>query len=116
MALLHRIFGSLKPSYLIRAYVIGGAIFAIYATFSVQSATESSPAFWIYCAVSTILFPFSKLVWDEIMSMMMGGAIFMVNALIMIFLKVVINVLLWASAILVAPFGVLFLWFRTRTT
>lgn len=114
MELVRRIFGGVDRAYLIRAYVIGIVLFAAYAWFVSQGTTPAPTGIYVYFAISTLLFPFSKLVWDEIMSLMLGRNMFVMNAVFMIVIKLFINVLLWGCAVFVAPLGILWLWHRTR--
>jgi len=114
MGFLRRIFGAVDRTYLVRAYVIGIAIFAFYGWMFAQSHVPFRSSMWFFFGLSTLLFPFAKLVWDEIMGMLMGRNIVIMPALILFFVKLMVNVLLWAAAILIAPLGVLYLWFKTR--
>jgi len=114
MQFLRRIFGSVDRAYLIRAYIISFAIFAFYAAIFSRGTHTIYPSAWAFLIVNTILFPFSKLVWDEIMSLLLGRNMFILPAIFLMFAKLIINVALWAGAIFVAPLGILWLWYRTR--
>ncbi|ALR23148.1 hypothetical protein [Sphingobium baderi] len=114
MEFLRRIFGAVDRAYLIRAYIIGGVIFALYGSFISYGAKSAPAPIWIVFSISTLLFPFSKLVWDQVMSVMLGRNMFIMNAVFLMFAKLVINVILWACAIIIAPIGILWLWHRTR--
>lgn len=113
MSFLRRIFGSFDKAYLVRAYVIGIAILALYAVILSRGADPIPSPIWFILIVNTILFPFSKLVWDEIMSLLLGRNIFFLPAIFLMFAKLLINVALWAGAIFVAPLGILWLWYRS---
>lgn len=114
MQFLRRIFGSVDRAYLTRAYIIGIAIFALYA-FGLSRGAQPAPlAIWLVLAVDTLLFPFSKLVWDEVMALLLGRNMFILPAMFLMLAKLVINVALWAGAIFVAPLGILWLWYRSR--
>ncbi len=114
MQILRRIFGSVDRAYLIRAYIISFAIFAFYAAIFSRGTQPMQPSAWVFLIVNTILFPFSKLVWDEAMSLLLGRNMFILPAIFLMLAKVIINVALWAGAILIAPIGILWLWYRTR--
>lgn len=116
MEFVRRIFGSVDRTYLVRAYVIGGAIFALHAAFLSNNSNGMAPGMWVYMALSTLLFPFSKLVWDELKTLLMGQNMVFMNALLLFFFKLIINVVLWAAAIIIAPLGILYLWARTRAS
>ena len=56
-------------------------------------------------------------VWDEIRDTIMGNTVLSYDGwtvLVSFVAKIIINVLIWFCAILIAPLGVLYLWFRTR--
>lgn len=117
MDYLRRIFGSINTQYLVRAYVFSFALFGLMAYFLVVSRSEATPVNWPVMAIffiSALLFPFSKLVYDELKSFLLGNNVFYLNALVVLFAKLFINVFLFSFAIFVAPLGVLYLHFRSR--
>jgi hypothetical protein len=118
MNFLRRIFGALRPGYLVRSYVIGLVLLGLMIAFTTSVAAKDSGgspvAMYVYFALCTLLFPFAKLTWDELRNLAFGENVVILNAALMLFLKFVINVLLWGFAVFVAPFGVLYLWFQTR--
>lgn len=114
MPFLRRIFGSVDRAYLIRAYIISFAIFAFCAAIFSRDTHQTHPFEWVFFIVNTILFPFSKLVWDEIMALLLGRNMFFLPAIFLMLAKLMINIFLWGGAIFVAPLGILWLWYRTR--
>lgn len=114
MNIRSRIFGALRPAYMIRAYVIGFALFAFMAWVRSHGPSDASNYLLIgYFLVCSLIFPFAKFVWDEVMALLMGRNFFIMPAIFLIPLKVLVNGLLWTMAIFVAPLGILYLWFRT---
>ena len=119
-AFTKRIFGAVEPRYLTRAYLISLALL-IYAIWYFATQATLQPhqrgIMLAYAALSAILFPFAKLVWDEIRDTIMGYTVLSYDGwavLVSFVAKIIINVLIWFCAILIAPLGVLYLWFRTR--
>jgi hypothetical protein len=119
-AFTKRIFGAVEPRYLTRAYLISLALL-IYAIWYFATQATLQPhqrgIMLAYAALSAILFPFAKLVWDEIRDTIMGNTVLSYDGwavLVSFVAKIIINVLIWFCAILIAPLGVLYLWFRTR--
>jgi len=108
--------------YLIRAYMISAALF-IYAVwyFSSQAGLQGyqKAIMYGYAALSAVLFPFAKLVWDEIRDTVLGNNTIVhfgwwaigVNYMFKIF----VNIILWFFAIGIAPLGILYLWVRNRS-
>lgn len=117
MNLLSRTFGATQPAYLIRSYVIGFVFSALMIWMMLQSPNgdgiKGAPA--LYFLLCTLCFPFVKLVWDELRNLLLGDNFFLMNALFLMVLKLFVNIFLWGFAIFIAPSGLLYPWFRTRT-
>lgn len=116
---LKRIFGALEPTYLIRAYVISAVFMAMIAWFVIYMAkgeplTFDRIATLMVFGIGALLFPFSKLVWDEIKRVMMGSNIFILPVIILMPLKLLVNYALWCFSIFIAPLGIAYLWLRSR--
>ncbi|APH56986.1 Hypothetical protein GbCGDNIH6_8247 [Granulibacter bethesdensis] len=108
----------MQPAYVVRAYVIGFALLALVAWVRFHAPSDHGGTdrylSLAYLFICSLLFPFAKLVWDELRDVALGGNVFFINGLIALILKVFINGLLWAFALFIAPIGLLYLWFRTR--
>jgi len=61
------------------------------------------------------LFPFSKLVYDELKRFVLGDNVFFLNALVMLIAKFIINFALFLCAWFVAPLGIAYLWYVSRS-
>jgi len=62
------------------------------------------------------LFPFAKLVWDELKALALGDA-FLISPIVFLYpAKFLINITLWGFALFIAPFGVGYLWFKTKAS
>lgn len=116
MTFLRRIFSGVQPSYLIRSYLIGLIFFALMFGMALSAETKNGMPIGLiaFATISTLLFPFAKLVWDELRDLAFGNNVFFMNAIFLFMLKWFVNGFLWACAIFVAPVGILYLWFRTR--
>lgn len=126
MGIVRRTIGSLSPQYVIRAYVIAFALFAFFAWMRAQQDPNAQGAIATggYDAsdygtlavlfVGSLLFPFTKLVWDELRDLALGENFVLINAVVMLIAKIFINFMLWFGSIFVAPLGLLYLWYRTR--
>lgn len=118
MTFIKSIFGFVSPQYLIRAYLIS-LVIAVIWFFANQAALEqnSQKILWYgYILVSALLFPFAKLVWDEVRDLIIGNngiTYFGLWAIGVNFMfKAIVNILLWALAIFIAPLGILYLWWK----
>ena len=123
-----RLFGKIHTRYLIRAYVISAALLA-YTLWYFSNQTGplgyQKALMFGYAILSAILFPFAKLVWDEIKSLITNDTALRIAPLnevgFMLSLtrlsgKLIVNVLLWFFAIGIAPLGILYLCLRNRST
>ncbi|MDO5648575.1 hypothetical protein [Paracoccus sp. (in: a-proteobacteria)] len=122
MTHLYRLFGGVRRDYLIRAYVISAALLALIMWGVPQPALETAtaPVRWAmtgYYLLCFVLFPFAKLVWDDIKAMLMGDSVWMLGGLLLLFamvMKVIVNLFIWMFAPFIAPFGVAFVLWRNR--
>ncbi len=112
--MLRRVLSGVERSYLIRSWIIGICFLALMIFASTQGKNSFPIPAILYFIVCTILFPFSKLVWDELKALMMGNNIIFMNILILYPLKLFINALLWSFAPFIAVLGIGYIWFRTR--
>lgn len=124
MGVVRRTLGSLSPRYAIRSYVIAFALFAFFTWMRAQPDPNVQGAIGGLEAsdygtlavlfVGSLLFPFTKLVWDELRDLALGENFVLINAVVMLIAKIFINVMLWFVSIFVAPLGMLYLWWRSR--
>lgn len=117
MTFLTRLFGAIDRTFLARSYVISFAILGLCITMTFQADGGLSPSslpFYGFMVLNAALFPFAKLVWNELRDFLMGANFVIANAFLVFGLKMLINMMLWVFAVFVAPLGVAYLWFRTR--
>lgn len=69
----------------------------------------------IYVLFSFVLYPYSKFTYDTIMSFLLGRNVIIVNLWLILYFKFVITILCWSLAIFVAPFGVLYLYWKNKS-
>ncbi|MFT4035425.1 MAG: hypothetical protein QM679_07605 [Patulibacter sp.] len=79
-----------------------------------ETQGDVGPSFIAFLVVNALLLPYAKLVWDEARGFVLGDNVFFVSQGLMQFvgLKVVVNRMLWAFAILIAPIGLAYLMVR----
>lgn len=66
----------------------------------------------LFVVVSTLLYPYSRFVYESIIGFVMGGNVFFVNAIFMLFTKFVTMAMCWGLAIFVAPVGLAYLYYH----
>lgn len=114
--MLARVFGSVRREYLLRAYVIGLMFYGFFIFMDYQAGWPDG-FFWKRALpgfICLVLFPFSKLVYDELKRFLLGDNVFFLNAIFMLFAKLVINSVLFICAWFIAPIGMAYLWYRSR--
>lgn len=119
MKAIAKMLGGIEQSYLIRAYLIGCVyaalvMFMVFGSGETTSSTREPWGFVFFAVVNTALFPFAKLVWDQMRNLVLGNNVVWMNAFFLLIAKWIINGMIWTMAIFVAPLGLLYLWFRTR--
>lgn len=108
-------FGGLTPSYYARQLFFG-ALFAVFFIYMKSHAPHGIDfATVAICVVSTLLYPYSRFVYESLVGFIMGRNVFFVNALLMLFVKVITMFMCWFLAIFIAPLGLLYLyWHHSR--
>ena len=66
----------------------------------------------ISIVLSTLLYPYSRFLYESIVGFIMGENVFFVNAFIMLILKVFTIATCWVFAIFAAPIGFAYLYYR----
>ncbi len=115
MNFVKRIFGAVDRGYLVRAYLISATIMVGWIVWANANFRFPTTFDLFFIPAATLLFPFAKLAWDEIKNLVLGQTVIFFNAIFLYAAKIFINVLLWVFAPIVAPLGILYLAFRTRT-
>lgn len=113
---LKRIFGGLNTQYMVRAYIIGAVFYAlmIFIAFQGEKGAAERSAVLIYFGACTLLFPFAKLVWDQLKGLALGEAFLILPIIFLYPAKLIVNLILFSFAVFLAPFGVAYIWFKTK--
>ena len=116
MQILKRIIGGVNGRYMARAYLIGAAFLALMVYVALQgekAATESAGAI-AYFSLCLLVFPFAKLVWDELKALILGDTFLILPMILLYPAKLLINVVLFSFAVFIAPFGAAYIWYQTK--
>ncbi|MFJ2549525.1 hypothetical protein ACIOVF_24105 [Pseudomonas sp. NPDC087612] len=108
-------FGGLTPSYYIRQLIFG-SLFAAFIIFmkarSPSGVTFDAISLALVC---TLLYPYSRFVYESVIGYIMGSNVFFVNAALMLTVKVITMLMCWFFAIFIAPVGLAYLyWHHSR--
>jgi len=112
MKFFKRTFGTIDRRYLARSYLISMLYFCIMFPFFLHP--DLSPIITIFITLNTLLFPFSKIVWDASKAFVLGETIIVQNALALFVAKYLINAILWSASIFIAPIGIAYLFFKSK--
>lgn len=69
-----------------------------------------------FTVINTLLYPYSRFVYESIVSFIMGENVFIVNAIFMLASKFVTMAMCWAFSIFVAPIGLAYLYYHHSKT
>lgn len=109
---LLRAFGGLDRSYLFKQYLVGIAIFAICA-FIVNRYSDGLGLYTLLTfSVNTLLYPYSRYLFQSMLKAVFGNTVFDKGAAILTVLRVASIIVCWIAAWLIAPFGLVYLYFR----
>jgi hypothetical protein len=62
--------------------------------------------------LNTLLYPYSRFVYESVMDFIIGRNVFFVNAILMLAVKLMTMLLCWSLAIFVAPIGLAYLYYH----
>jgi len=111
-ALFWRTFGGLAPAYYFRHFFFG-LMFPVLMYFG--NRDNLYPPGWqayVYSAVSTLLYPYSRFVYESVVGFVLGRNVFFVNGGVLLVSKFVTMLACWVFAVFVAPIGLLYLYLR----
>ncbi|MGB3622337.1 MAG: hypothetical protein WBA20_13390 [Ketobacter sp.] len=113
-AIFKKTFGGLSAQYYFRQFIFGLAMsaFVIYMRMHGKSGGLPGLNMWLMVVVSTLLYPYSRFVYESITSFILGKNVFWVNGVMLIFIKFMTMVLCWGFAIFIAPVGLAYLYYH----
>lgn len=114
---LAKTFGGLSPSYYFRQFIFGLALTGFFYFVSTQGKQSLDFATLSMMVANTLLYPYSRFVYESIVGFVLGSNVFFVNALLMLAAKMMTMFLCWILAMFVAPVGLIYLYFyHSKTT
>ncbi|MFK5949997.1 MAG: hypothetical protein QM500_14635, partial [Methylococcales bacterium] len=70
----------------------------------------------IIFTVNTFFYPYSRFVYEGVYDFILGNNAFYGNAFFMLFMKIITMSLCWSLAIVIAPIGLMYLYYRHSKT
>lgn len=103
--------GGLSLNYYLRQFVFGLIFPALFLLMQSQTIQPTSIGMIVFLLISSLLYPYSRFVYESIIGYIMGQNVFFINAIVMLFTKLITMLLCWACAIFIAPVGLMYLYF-----
>ncbi|WP_454764418.1 hypothetical protein [Cupriavidus campinensis] len=104
-------FGGLSLRSYIRHFLFG-LIFPALFLFAWSHSNSPMPlAMALFFGISSLLYPYSRFVYEGIVGYILGDNVFFVNAIAMLIAKYITMAMCWAFAIFIAPVGLIYLYF-----
>jgi len=109
---IKKTFGGLTLQYYIRNFLFGlipPAIIVFTLTSGETNELKNSiiPLF----VINTVLYPYSRFVYESIINFILGDTFFISNVLVLALTKIMTITLCWSAAIFIAPVGLVYLYF-----
>uniref|UniRef100_UPI00403F7D11 hypothetical protein n=1 Tax=Candidatus Enterococcus willemsii TaxID=1857215 RepID=UPI00403F7D11 len=105
------VFTSLRPAYLLRQYIFSG-LFTLFFYF--LSPSYAPISFYVFLGISFLLYPFAMFVYDSLIGLLMGDRIWLTSGLFAILWGSFKGLLIYFLSVLLAPIGILLLYFTNR--
>ena len=118
------LFKGFTPQYYFRQLFFGLIIGSIYlymmwSTINKDGALSHSDIkdftqMAIFAAANTLLYPYSRFAYEEIVGFLLGRNLFLINSIIYLLAKVMTMIICWALAIFIFPLGLLFIYYYQK--
>lgn len=109
---IQKTLGGLSPQYYFRQFFFGLVVAALIFFISTQDGRSMPIGMLFFTVVSTLLYPYSRFVYESIVGFIMGDNVFFVNSIVMLITKFFTMAICWAFAVLVAPIGLAYLYYH----
>ena len=108
--IIQKTFGGLSAQYYFRQLFFSLLIAILFYVMSTLGNKTMPIEMWLFAAICSLLYPYSRFVYESIVGFIMGNNVFFVNALSMLISKAVTMLMCWLFAALIAPFGLIYLY------
>ncbi len=109
---IQKTLGGLSAQYYFRQFFFGlfFAALVLYGAFHDGRSVALGMLFFV--TLSTLLYPYSRFVYERVVGFVMGENVFLVNALFMLIAKLITMSLCWFMAVFIAPLGLAYLYYH----
>jgi len=115
MERIRNLFKSVDTRYLVKSYAISIVVGIIFILAYIERPGPAS--FYehpFYIVICMVLFPFSALVWDELIDLFMSGNTLILPLVPLIVWKTLKILYLFILSVIIAPIGILYIVFSNR--
>jgi len=113
--IIEKTFGGLSKPYYFRHFVFGLGLFALFIVMMLQSPNGIPIGTTVLLAVNVFLYPYSRFVYENVVSFIIGNNLFILPAFVMLVAKLMTMVFCFLLAIFIAPVGLAYLyWHHTK--
>jgi hypothetical protein len=112
-SIIAKTFGGLSAQYYIRQFSFALLLAVALIYLLRHGGTEQAPvglAMYGMIGLNTLLYPYSRFVYESVVDYIMGNNVFFVNAIVMLLAKLFTILLCWFFAIFIAPIGLIWLY------
>lgn len=104
--------GGLSREYYVRQFIFG-LLFAgfVYMMITQGGEKEIKLSLVISIIANTLLYPYSRFVYESIVGFIMGNNIIFANIVFILIVKIIFISLCWSLALFIAPFGLMYLYY-----
>ncbi len=111
--ILSKTFGGLSKQYYLRQLFFGVLIVAFVVALPFTQTNRAIPIELIVIStINTLLYPYSRFVYESVIEFIIGKNVFFVNATTMLITKIITMCLCWCFAIFIAPIGLAYLYYH----
>ena len=110
--IIKKTFGGLSAQYYIRQLFFGSLFAALMIYVAINGDKPVPFSMIALLVINTLLYPYARFVYESVVGFIMGNNVFFVNAIFMMFMKLVTMLLCWSMAIFIAPLGLAYLYYH----
>jgi len=114
--ILLKTFGGLSLQYYMRQLIFGLLISGFVIFMLSHGAHGLSVKTIILLIINSVLYPYSRFVYESIVNFIMGDNLFIVNTILLLAFKLMTMAMCWSAAILIAPIGLAYLYYHHSKT
>ena len=110
---LQKTLGGLSREYYVRQFLFG-LIFPviIFLPRGVENWSLALLPLALISIVNTFLYPYARFVYESMVGFIFGNNVFVMPAVILLFIKLMTMLLCWSLAIFIAPLGLAYLYYH----